>query len=106
MYYTVFLVLDNLEHESAILDGWEKTGITGITILDSTGLGRIRQRATLRDDMPLLPSLHAPTVSHLYDHDWLALETVVDSDRVRDLIPQLSAAGAQGILEYELKKIV
>ena len=54
----------------------------------------------------LLPSLHAPTVSHLYDRDWLALETVIDSGEARDLIPRLTAAGAQGILEYELKKIV
>lgn len=58
MYYTVFLVLNNLEHEDAILDGWEKTGVTGITIMNSTGLGHIRQRASLRDDMPLMPSLH------------------------------------------------
>jgi ATP phosphoribosyltransferase len=56
--------------------------------------------------VPLLPSLHAPTVSHLYDRDWLAVETVVDRQQVRDLIPRLTAAGAQGILEYELKKIV
>ena len=35
----------------------------------------------------LLPSLYAPTVSHLYDRDWLAVETVVDNDQVRDLIP-------------------
>jgi ATP phosphoribosyltransferase len=54
----------------------------------------------------LLPSLHAPTVSHLYDRDWLALETVVDGAQVRDLIPRLIEAGAQGILEYALNKIV
>ena len=54
----------------------------------------------------LLPSLHAPTVSHLYDRQWLALETIVDAASVRDLVPKLSAAGAQGILEYRLNKMV
>jgi ATP phosphoribosyltransferase len=54
----------------------------------------------------LLPSLHAPTVSHLYDRQWLAVETIVDSASVRDLIPRLRAAGAEGILEYELRKMV
>ena len=54
----------------------------------------------------LLPSLHAPTVSHLYDRQWLAVETIVDADCVRDLIPRLRAAGAEGILEYELRKMV
>ena len=54
----------------------------------------------------ILPSLHAPTVSHLYDRKWLAVETVVDRGDIRDLIPRLRAAGAEGILEYELKKMV
>ncbi len=56
--------------------------------------------------VPLLPSLHAPTVSHLYDKQWLAVETIVDVKTVRDLIPRLRAAGAEGILEYELRKMI
>lgn len=62
--------------------------------------------AKLDEVVALLPSLHAPTVSHLYDKDWLAVETIVDAAAVRELIPQLSAAGAEGILEYELRKMV
>ena len=54
----------------------------------------------------LLPSLHAPTVSHLYDKQWLAVETIIDATNVRDLIPRLRAAGAEGILEYELRKMI
>jgi ATP phosphoribosyltransferase len=54
----------------------------------------------------LLPSLHAPTVSHLYDREWLAVETVVDAKAVRELVPRLRKAGAEGILEYELRKMV
>ncbi|HOU40536.1 MAG TPA: hypothetical protein PK829_04650 [Promineifilum sp.] len=80
MYYTVFLVLDNLEHESALLEGWENAGVTGITILDSTGLGRIRQRASLRDDMPLLPSLHA--LLHAKEERHRTFMSVVDGEEM------------------------
>lgn len=76
---------------------------------------RARHKVALKCNVPaecldavvaLLPSLHAPTVSHLYDRQWLALETIVDAASVRDLVPKLSAAGAQGILEYRLNKMV
>ncbi len=62
--------------------------------------------AVLDEIVALLPSLHAPTVSHLYDREWLAVETIVDSAAVRTLIPRLRAAGAEGILEYELRKMI
>ena len=54
----------------------------------------------------LLPSLNAPTVSPLYQSDWFSVETVVDSNQVRDLIPVLLKQGAQGIIEYPLNKVV
>lgn len=60
----------------------------------------------LEDLVALLPSLHAPTLSQLYDPEWLAVETIVDAAAVRELIPRLRAAGAEGILEYELRKMV
>lgn len=60
----------------------------------------------LEEIVALLPSLHAPTVSHLYDREWLAVETIVDALSVRELIPRLRAAGAEGILEYELRKMI
>ena len=59
----------------------------------------------LEQIVAVLPSLHAPTVSHLYDQEWLAIETVVDCGTTRSLIPQLKAMGAEGILEYELRKM-
>ena len=62
--------------------------------------------AALDEVVALLPSLHAPTVSHLYDPEWLAVETIVDAEAVRELIPRLRTAGAEGILEYELRKMV
>jgi ATP phosphoribosyltransferase len=54
----------------------------------------------------LLPSLNAPTVAHLYQSEWLSVETVVDTSVVRDLIPELLTAGAEGIIEYPLNKVV
>jgi len=54
----------------------------------------------------LLPSLNAPTVSPLYNSDWYAVETVVGTDIVRDLIPVLMQNGAEGIIEYPLNKVI
>jgi len=53
-----------------------------------------------------LPSLHAPTINRLYGDEWLAVETVVSKSEVRKIIPTLKAAGAEGILEFELRKMV
>jgi ATP phosphoribosyltransferase len=54
----------------------------------------------------LLPSLHAPTVSSLYQSNWFSVETVVNSSTVRDLIPELMKHGAEGIIEYSLNKVI
>lgn len=56
--------------------------------------------------LDLLPALNSPTVSPLRDSTWISLETVVDTNTVRDLIPQLKDAGAEGILEYSLNKVI
>ena len=53
-----------------------------------------------------LPSLNAPTVAPLYQSDWFSVEIVVGADVVRDLIPRLLNAGAEGIIEYPLNKVV
>ena len=62
--------------------------------------------ARLKDIMAILPSLNAPTVSPLYQSDWFAVETVVASAVVRDLIPELIKNGAEGIIEYPLNKVI
>ena len=54
----------------------------------------------------ILPSLNAPTVAHLYQKDWFSVEIVVNSNIVRDLIPELLKNGAEGIIEYPLNKVV
>ncbi|MBE9530246.1 MAG: ATP phosphoribosyltransferase [Proteobacteria bacterium] len=60
----------------------------------------------LEDVVSLLPSLNAPTVSPLYRSKWFSVETVVNLDKVRDLIPKLLKNGAEGIIEYPLNKVV
>jgi ATP phosphoribosyltransferase len=62
--------------------------------------------ARLKQIVALLPSLNAPTVSPLYESDWYAVETVVASSVVRDLIPELLKNGAEGIIEYPLHKVI
>ncbi len=54
----------------------------------------------------LLPSLTAPTISRLYQEGWYAVETVISEGEVRELIPKLIEAGAQGIIEYSLNKVI
>jgi hypothetical protein len=56
MAYLVVLVLDDPDLSDALLNAWEAAGVRGVTILESSGIGRVR-RAALRDDMPLMPSL-------------------------------------------------
>ena len=56
MDFMVIFVLDDIDQCKDILDAWEAAGIRGVTILESSGLGRVRQ-AGMRDDLPLMPSL-------------------------------------------------
>ncbi len=103
-----------IAHPAALQDPWKKAKIEQISLMLQAALAARNKvalklnvaAANLDRVVALLPSLHAPTVSHLYDRQWLAVETVVDVSRVRDLIPQLRAAGAEGILEYELRKMI
>jgi ATP phosphoribosyltransferase len=53
-----------------------------------------------------LPALRNPTISHLSLEGWVAVETIIDEHVVRELIPALKAAGAEGIIEYPLNKVV
>lgn len=102
-----------IANRQALENPWKKAKIDQIALMLQAAL-TARQKVALKLNVPaerldevvaLLPSLQAPTVSHLYDREWLAVETVVDARAVRDLIPRLRAAGAEGILEYELRKM-
>jgi ATP phosphoribosyltransferase len=70
------------------------------------GLKMNVQRKKLAKLLKSLPALRNPTISHLSQAGWVAVETVIDEHVVRELIPQLKTAGAEGIIEYPLNKVV
>ena len=65
----------------------------------------VRQQ-DLKRVMSLLPAMHSPTISALSDEGWYDLDVVIDEKRVRELIPKLKKAGASGIVEYQLNKVI
>ncbi|MFC1867855.1 ATP phosphoribosyltransferase [Thermodesulfobacteriota bacterium] len=95
-------------------DKWKKDKIDQIILLlkgalraeNMVGLKMNVSEERLSDVISLLPSLNAPTVASLYNSKWTSIETVVDSRVVRDLIPRLIKAGAEGIIEYPLNKVI
>lgn len=100
-------------NKEAMADPWKKRKIDQLALLLQSAL-IARHKVLLKMNLPterlnavtkILPSLHAPTVNPLTDRDWLALETVVDRHLVRDLIPRLKEAGAEGILELAFNKM-
>lgn len=81
MSYLVVLVIDDIDDCPPILDAWDAAGVQGITILASTGLGRVR-RAGLRDDLPLMPSLQDLIESEEIQHRTLL--SVVETQEMVD----------------------
>jgi ATP phosphoribosyltransferase len=77
-----------------------------INALGKVGLMLNVHKDCLPAVLAVLPALKRPTISHLSDEDWLAVNTILDEATVRDIIPRLKQAGAQGIVEYPLNKIV
>jgi ATP phosphoribosyltransferase len=63
-------------------------------------------RERLKHVLALLPALQNPTVSSLADEQWVDVNTIVDEAVVRQIIPRLKAAGARGIVEYPLNKVI
>ena len=77
-----------------------------IAAMGKVGLMMNTPRSNLQAVLDVLPALKTPTVSTLSDENWLALNTILDESTVRTIIPRLKAAGATGIVEYPLNKIV
>jgi len=77
-----------------------------INALGKVGLMLNVERRDLDKVLEVLPALKKPTISPLSDSEWLALNTILDESTVRSIIPRLKEAGAQGIVEYPLNKIV
>jgi len=70
------------------------------------GLMMNTPEANLDEVLSVLPALQKPTVSNLSDSSWVALNTIVDESTVRTIIPRLKQAGAVGIVEYPISKII
>ncbi|MCK9391558.1 MAG: ATP phosphoribosyltransferase [Syntrophales bacterium] len=95
-------------------DPWKRQKIDQIkTLLNGSlqAMGKVGLKLNVAKEnlgrvILLLPSLKAPTISGLYSEEWLAVETIVDTSIVRDLIPLLKEAGAEGIIEYSLNKVI
>jgi ATP phosphoribosyltransferase len=93
---------------------WKQSKITQMrTLLQGAlraeslvGLKMNVHQDNLDELMRILPSLTSPTVSNLYQADWLSIEIVVQEATVRDIIPQLQSIGVEGIIEYPLYKVI
>ena len=77
-----------------------------IAAMGKVGLMMNAPQSCLQSVLDVLPALKTPTVSNLSQNGWLALNTILDESTVRTIIPRLKAAGATGIVEYPLNKIV
>lgn len=103
-----------IANKAAWADPWKRRKIEQIRMLlngslqalDKVGIKLNVSRENLSAVMKLLPSLKAPTVSGLFNQEWCAVETIIGKNKVRELIPRLQEAGAEGIIEYPLNKVI
>ncbi len=103
-----------IANQQAWQDPWKRRKLEGmrmllegaINALGKVGLMLNVHKNDLEAVLGVLPALKRPTISHLSDEEWLAVNTILDETTVRDIIPRLKQAGGQGIVEYPLKKIV
>jgi len=95
-------------------DPWKRAKLESVSLLLQGAL-RARSKAGLKMNAPedalrailgILPAMKQPSISKLWDSDWVAIETVLEENQVRDLIPALKSAGAQDIIEYQLSKVI
>jgi ATP phosphoribosyltransferase len=95
-------------------DAWKRRKIENIAMLLNGALNAEQKvgvkmnllRGKLDEVTSLIPALRDPTVSSLTQEGWVAIEVIVDEKVIRDLIPKLKAAGAEGIIEYPLNKVI
>jgi ATP phosphoribosyltransferase len=95
-------------------DPWKREKIEVLSMLlkgaleadSKVGLKMNAPREKLESILRHLPALHTPTISNQTDSSWVAIEVVIDEHIARDIIPKLSKAGAEGIIEYPLNKLI
>jgi ATP phosphoribosyltransferase len=103
-----------IANKAAYADAWKRQKIDNISLMLNAAIaaqGRVglmmnARKADLDTIVAQLPALNSPTISHLSDPAWVALNTILDEAVVREVIPKLKAAGATGIVEYPLSKVV
>ena len=103
-----------ITNKEAWADPWKRVKIERIhTMLQSAlraeGMVGLKMNAPgdkIEDIIKLLPSLNRPTIAHLYQSDWVSIETIMPESKVRKIVPVLMSQGAEGIVEYPLNKII
>jgi ATP phosphoribosyltransferase len=103
-----------IANHAAYADPWKKQKIDDMALMlqgamaaeGKVGLMMNVPRASLKQVLSLLPALQQPTVSSLSDDQWVDVNTVLNESVVRNIIPRLKAAGARGIVEYPLNKVI
>ena len=103
-----------IANKAAWNDPWKKEKIENIAMLLEGAIraqGKVGLKMNFKKDdfkrvMDQIPALRKPTVSNLTDENWVALEVIVEEKTVRRLIPELKRAGAEGIFEYEISKLI
>ena len=103
-----------IANKTAWEDPWKREKIENIVLLlqgalkadKIVGLKMNIPADKLDNIISILPSMNAPTVSNLYNTDWYSVETVISEYQVRELIPKLIRSGAEGIIEYNLNKVI
>jgi len=103
-----------IANKSAYADPWKRQKIDNIALMLQGAIyaqGRVGMMLNVRQKdlqkvLEVLPALNSPTVSALSNSEWVAVNTILEESVVRDVIPRLKAAGATGIVEYPLNKVV
>lgn len=103
-----------IANKQSYKDGWKRNKMEQIALLlkgaiaaeEKVGLKMNGRKKDIKKITSLLPALQNPTVSPLAGKGWFAIETIIDEKVVRTLIPALKKAGAEGIIEYPLNKLI
>lgn len=103
-----------IANKASWADTWKRRKLEDIRMLLEGAMGALGKvglmlnvkKSDLASVLAVLPALKNPTISHLSDDEWLAVNTILEETTVRSIIPRLKEAGAQGIVEYPLNKVV
>ncbi len=103
-----------IANRTAWADNWKRAKVENIALMlqaclaaeGKVGLMMNVRRTDLDTVLANLPALQTPTISSLSDPDWIDVNTIVDESIVRTIVPQLKAAGARGIVEYPISKLI